>query len=479
MGQPQVGEWVRNPNNGNLYARTPAGTWEQAQAWAVANGSNLVTIRSSLENDWLRSTIAVQEGHWIGLNLIPPNTAWRWISGEPAVYTAWGGGEPNGPASRDVYAMITTSGGGWNDIFPASYSGIAERPLAGRPTTYSVWSILPSQRPGTKIVDIYYSLYHPLNFASYVTVEVSQDGGATYGPVSSITGAFGGGITPGYDKKIEWRAGNDWTPALFSNVRVRIKADDGQEMALIPGGPFEMGFDNYTPVTVNVSPFYILRTEVTFREWKEVRDWAVTRGYTDLVNIGETDAENKPVVNMNWFRALQWLNAKSEMEGLTPVYFATADRLELYRRGTVAFTDAHVNWGADGYRLPTEAEWEKAARGGASRQAYFTGNSITEADALFVGSYRYWSGPVVSYRPNGYGLFDVAGNVWELCWDWHSNSLPSGSDPRGAPAGTARILRGGSFGDSAGNLKNSARNYFGLNDVSRNVGFRYVRNANP
>ncbi len=312
-----------------------------------------------------------------------------------------------------------------------------------------------------------------------MTVEVSQDGGATYGPVSSITGAFGGGITPGYDKKIEWRAGNDWTPALFSNVRVRIKAGDGQEMALIPGGPFEMGFDNYTPVTVNVSPFYILRTEVTFREWREVRDWAVTRGYTDLVNVGTNFGENRPVVDISWFQAVQWLNAKSEMEGLTPVYFATADRLELYRRGAVAFTDAHVNWSADGYRLPTDAEWEKAARGGAARQRYVTGATISTTDAHFGGN-RYWDpNIVVGYKPNGYGLFDVAGNVWELCWDWHSTPLPTGSDPRGPTSGGARLIRGGSFQDGEEYLRLSRRQDFDPGSRGRNVGFRHVRNANP
>ena len=479
--QPQVGVWIRNPSNGNLYARTPPGTWEQGQAWAVANGANLVTIRNAGEQSWIHANFAqyFAAGVWIGLTDLQTSRTWRWVSEESLTYTAWGQGEPNGTNER--YGMMLQNSG-WNDSTPQSLPGVAER-LVEQPTTYSVWSVRPTQRTGTKLVDIYYNLYHPLNFASYVTVEISQDGGATYGPVSSITGAFGGGITPGYDKKIEWRAGNDWTPALFSNVRVRIKADDGQEMALIPGGPFEMGFDNYTPVTVNVSPFYILRTEVTFREWKEVRDWAVNRGYTDLINVGVTDAENKPVVELNWYHAVQWLNAKSEMEGLTPVYFATADKLELYRRGTVDFTAAHVNWSADGYRLPTDAEWEKAARGGVSRQIYVTGSTITTAAADFGRGGQYWwtvfSSPVVNYAPNGFGLFDVTGNVWEWCWDWFGDPLPSGTDPRGPSSGGERILRGGSYPDGEGHMKLSGRHRQGPNGPGRSIGFRYVRNANP
>jgi len=488
--QPKVGEWITNPNNGNSYALTPSGSWESAQAWAVANGANLVTIRSATENSWLFQTFvrapAGQVFAWIGLNDLAASRQWRWVSGEPLSYTNWNPGEPNFTVER--YATLTTNTnplGGWNDSGGEPRPGIAERTLAPPPTSYSVWSVRALQRTGTKLVDIYYNLHHPLDFASYVTVEISQDGGASYAPVTSITGAFGGGITPGYDKKIEWRAGNDWTPALFSNVRVRIKADDGQEMALIPGGPFEMGFDNYTPVTVNVSPFYILRTEVTFREWKEVRDWAVTRGYTDLVNAGWGVGDNRPVVHINWFHAVQWLNAKSEMEGLTPVYFATADRLELYRRGAPSFTSAHVNWNADGYRLPTEAEWEKAARGGFERQLYITGQSITTEDADFSRTGFYYGWPqdqpktVVGYRPNGFGLFDTAGNVHEWCWDWFSDGIPSGSDPRGPTTGGERVIRGGSYPDGETSLKLSARHHRNPTANARNYGFRYVRNAKP
>jgi sulfatase modifying factor 1 len=474
--------WIVSPVNGNSYALTPPGSWEATQQWATSRGANLVTIRSAAEQEWLRATFASANflGNWIGLNDFQTSRVWRWANGEWVTYTNWHPGEPNSSVER---AALMYRDGTWNDAgASASFPGIAERVIA-LPNELKVWDIRAFQRPGTKILDIYYNLHHPLGFNSYVTVELSQDGGITYGTVPTMTGAFGGGITPGMNKAIEWRAATDWTPALYNNVRVRITADDGQEMRLIPGGTFEMGYDVYPTTTVNVSPFYILRTEVTLKEWRRVQEWAVARGYTDLAGVGQTDAENKPVTLVNWYHVIQWLNAKSEMEGLTPLYFSTADRLELYRRGVVEFTDAHVNWSANGYRLPTEAEWEKAARGGVAGNIYPTGNTITTAQADFGrGGYGwgwYWSNSVASYPPNRIGLFDVAGNVWEWCWDRWGDTLPTGSDPRGPAVGGHRILRGGSYPDGAESLKLAGRNNDNPGSPLRNAGFRYVRNATP
>jgi formylglycine-generating enzyme required for sulfatase activity len=443
-----------------------------------------VTIRSAAEQEWLRATFAQlnPSGLWIGLNDFQTSRQWRWSSGEQVTYTNWHPGEPNTPHER---AGMMLQPGGWNDATASDIRpGIAERTITV-PEGFTVWNVNATQRKGTKIVDITYNIRHPLGFNSYVVVEISQDGGATYSKVPTITGAFGGGITSGFAKAIEWRAATDWSPALFNNVRVRISADDGQEeMRLIPGGAFELGYDIYPTTTVNVSPFYILRTEVTLKEWRRVQEWAVARGYTDLTGVGQTDAENKPVAVVNWYHVLQWLNAKSEMEGLTPLYFATADRLELYRRGTVEFTDAYVNWSANGYRLPTEAEWEKAARGGVAGEVYFTGTSITTAQADFDRWYAWasqgaWSRPVVTYAPNRFGLFDIAGNVWEWCWDRWGDALPVGSDPRGPAVGGHRVLRGGSYADGAGSLKLAGRHNDNPGSAQRNIGFRYVRNATP
>lgn len=307
----------------------------------------------------------------------------------------------------------------------------------------TVTNVRASQRTGTKIVDIAYDLSHPGNLNSYVTIEVSQDGGVTYSTPQTITGSFGPAMVAGTNKAIEWRAATDWTPSQFNNVRVRIKADDAQEMVLIPGGSFEMGYGVYTPTTiVSISSFLISRTEVTSKDWWYVREWALTHGYNDLPGIGP---DGKPAAGMTWYEAVKWLNAKSEMEGLAPVYFATIDRLQAYRTGEIQLTAAHVNWSSGGYRLPTDAEWERAARGGIERQIYATGSSISKSQADYGRYYGTYLSEISRFAQNSYGLSDVAGNVWEWCWDFYSTGLPSGLDPRGASSGDARIMRGGSY----------------------------------
>lgn len=264
--------------------------------------------------------------------------------------------------------------------------------------------------------------------------------------------------------------------------------------AYIPAGSFQMG-DSFSegstaerPVhSVYLSGFYMGRTEVTYAQWQEVYDWAVVNGYS-FDNAGAGKAANHPVHTVSWYDVVKWCNAASEREGLAPVY-RTGDG-SVYRTGQLAPVIAYGN---RGYRLPTEAEWEKAARGGLSSKRFPWGNTISHSEANYLSSSGYsydvsstrgdhpsyddvwpYTSPVGSFAPNGYGLYDMAGNVWEWCGDWYADYPSSSvSNPTGPGSGAYRVSRGGSCGACHCRVANRGR---GDPDYRLNgIGFRLAR----
>ncbi len=248
------------------------------------------------------------------------------------------------------------------------------------------------------------------------------------------------------------------------------------DMVLIPAGSFIMGAttnvghesyaDEVPQHTVTLSAFYMDKYEVTSNLWAEVYTWATNRGYS-FENAGTGKAGDHPVQTVNWYDCVAWANARSQHDGFTPCY-TNADGT-LYTNSTVAFGGG-CNWTASGYRLPTEAEWEKAARGGVANRRFpwddvntiqhvranYRANSEYSYDTSPTTAYHpdYESGeepytsPVGSFAPNGYGLYDMAGNVTEWCWDWYDstyylNSPPA--NPRGPETGIDRVKRGGDW----------------------------------
>lgn len=288
--------------------------------------------------------------------------------------------------------------------------------------------------------------------------------------------------------------------ALGSVDSSGVTAVMGSEMSLITAGSFTMGrtagdTDSNAPsVTVDLSGFYMGRYEVTKSQWDEVRTWGAGNGYTDLPS-GGGKTTNHPVTNVSWWSAVKWCNARSEKEGLSPVYVVAGI---VMKTGNSTPT---VNWSSNGYRLPTEAEWEKAARGGAAGKRFPWGSdTISHSDGNFLndGGETYQTGttgyhpeyarfpmpytsPIGSFSANGYGLHDVAGNVCEWCWDWYSASsyVSGASDPRGAASGSYRVFRGGSWFNSAYSARASVRASDTPDYSHYSIGFRVARSSVP
>jgi formylglycine-generating enzyme required for sulfatase activity len=272
-------------------------------------------------------------------------------------------------------------------------------------------------------------------------------------------------------------------------------------MALIPAGSFVMGDafgegdTNEVPLhAVAVSAFLMSATEVTKAQWDEVASWAAANGYDLAAEDGLGRAANHPVHSVSWYECVKWCNAKSEKEG-RPVCYTVGG--EVYRTNDVA---PACDMMAKGYRLPTEAEWEKAARGGAANRRFPWSDTSTiqhtranyysyAANAYDTSVTRFWhptyfeesatcSSPAGAFAANGYGLYDMSGNILEWCWDWYGSTyygMSPAADPSGPASGSLRILRGGSWWVDSTRARVAHRNInFAPGEENAQTGFRAV-----
>ena len=324
--------------------------------------------------------------------------------------------------------------------------------------------------------------------------------------------------------------GNDPVSVSVSAVNesrkfYRVKTKPAWEVfVLIPAGTFTMG-DSFNeggshelPLhEVTLSAFYLQATETTNAQVAKVFNWAYDQGLVtvsqstvrnatgdqqEVLDLDDPDCqiswdgsalvvdsgkENYPCIEITWYGSVAYCNYLSRTEWLTPAY---------------DLSDWSCDITADGYRLPTEAEWEYAARGGLSGKRFPWGDTITHAEANYYSSSSYaydesattgyhpdwntgtypYTSPVGTFAVNGYGLYDMAGNLLEWCGDWFGSSYYSSSPasiPTGPDSGTVRVFRGGGWGSYAYDCRSALRhnNYpSGSNNI---IGFRPARSSVP
>ena len=395
-----------------------------------------------------------------------------------------------------------------------------------------VTNVHAQQRAGTKLIDITYDLSDADGDTMTITVQVSNDSGQTYFIIPvSLTGDVASGITSGTGKSIVWDAGTDYPGQNSMNFQVKVIANDNKgiscDFVLVPEGEFKMG-DNFNDDDLDEKPvhkvyldeYYIGKYEVTNGEYIEFLRDVYSKGditvsgndvklkdgnYCYELNYSEKTInyssgsftinesyKNHPVVCVSWSGAVAYCNWLGDKEMLERCYDAEHN-LDITKKG---------------YRLPTEAEWEKAARGDSTlndslghQRRYPWGDNIYGSYANFwygedpyeSGSYPYTT-PVGYYNgsihnsfatnnnASPYGAFDMAGNVWEWCSDWYGRNYYQycvnkkvKNNPSGPESGSYRVVRSGSWYTYPYYLRAANRNYYYPPYTNNYLGFRCLR----
>ena len=373
------------------------------------------------------------------------------------------------------------------------------------------------QRAGTKLLDVRYQVSAAAGRRFVVSLSAKDRDSGEGLPVYNLDGD--GAHTPveAGTHRMTWNFGKDGPGLDAARVDVKIRATP-LGMVLVEGGTFTMGEPRGSgwkperpPHKVTVDSFYIGRHEVTYAEVCEVFRWATAqdngfkvrpRGMRDPVNgkrmlrfghsermmffedgvlkVGSNSAD-RPSVALSWYGVLGYCNFRSKMEGLTPCY---------------DLSTWACDFSANGYRLPTEAEWEYAARGGKhGEDTLYSGSDdpakvawtsenrappVPKPTAPFKGKDLWYAPRVGTLAPNALGIHDMSGNAWEWCWDRYAADYYARSpaeNPRGPAEGRNRIERGGGHFNPPEYSRVTCRSYYPPDRIDRPLGFRVVRSA--
>ncbi|HKF48414.1 MAG TPA: SUMF1/EgtB/PvdO family nonheme iron enzyme [Terracidiphilus sp.] len=260
---------------------------------------------------------------------------------------------------------------------------------------------------------------------------------------------------------------------------------------LVKGGTFKDTKSNYYGKGVTVSDFYIDKYLVTQKEWFEVMG----------TNPSKFKGDDLPVESVNWYDSVDYCNQRSAKEGLRPYYNIDKTAKDTNNKPDPEFGDLDeikwtvtINPEANGYRLPTEAEWEYAASGGQlSKSTTYSGSEDVDEVAWYwrnagdrpLTGFWYWAEieqnhdrtrPVGGKKPNELGLYDMSGDVREWCWDWSGDLQSNVTDPKGAASGFRRVWKGGGWIGADFCTATAYRGNLAANGSGPDQGFRVVRN---
>lgn len=280
--------------------------------------------------------------------------------------------------------------------------------------------------------------------------------------------------------------------SLTTNMDVAGASSEkvSDKLVLVKGGGFKNSKSNYYGKGVTVSDFYIGKYAVTQKEWVEVMGG----------NPSRFKGDDLPVEMVSWYDSIEYCNRRSIKEGLKPYYNINKRRRDPNNKSDPKFGDLDsvkwtvtINKGADGYRLPTEAEWEYAAGGGQESRSYtYSGGDDVEEVAWYwrnAGDKQLsgaWNWPLIEQnhdrpkpvggkKPNELGLYDMSGNVRQWCWDWQGDLQVNVADPQGGRAGFHRVWKGGGWIGAAFCCASAYRGGLAANGTGPDQGFRVCR----
>ncbi len=442
--------------DGNRYSDVPAESWfAEAVTYCNENGFMNGTSKSTFSPDatMTRAMLAA--------------VLYR-MAGSPGTETETGFTD----VKANTWYTIPIAWASQNGIVGGYGNGRfgTDDPISGQDLITILWRYAGSPRPEmpdtSPGIAIYAAL--PIGWAKENSI-IGVSGGASFEPKAKLTRAQIADIIMRYSEYAK--------PEGDAQASENNQPESTENMVLIKGGSFTMGSpetedwrgSDETAHTVKVSSFYISPYELTQKKYLEITG----------KNPSNFNGDNLPVENISWLDAVTFCNLKSRAEGLSAAY-----RIE---GGTV-----YWERGANGYRLPTEAEWEYACRAG-SDTPFNSKTSPSTKDANYYGqyqggqasqakpsTYRQTTVAVDSFSPNAFGLYNMHGNVSEWVWDTYGTYMKNAvSDPTGAIDGQLKVYRGGGWNDCDKHLRSAYRGAAYIEDRMPNIGMRLVRNADP